>query len=300
MMKLSPFSDHRPRILLTAACAAALVLGAYSLPDRAGVPAVTGEEDASLELVSSHETGTADYVAERDNGLQQVTIKNPAPKKDAREGELLLDPAAESVANYINRSYRIPLKQARRITSLAVDIGEKKDIDPLLILSVIATESSFNPNARSGAGAEGLMQVMTKIHSDKFERFGGEKAAFEIRPNMLVGTEILSDLIRRTGSVRRALKWYSGAANLSHDNGYGANVMRERSRMMVAASGDSNAAVQLSRSRQAAPNVNTAAEGRQARLSYARWVSLTGGDETASARPIESASSGDAPRVTSL
>ena len=113
MMKLFPFSDHRPRILLTAACAAALVLGAYSLPDRAGVPAVTGEEDASLELVSSHETGTADYVAERDNGLQQVTIKNPAPKKDAREGELLLDPAAESVANYINRSYRIPLKQCR-------------------------------------------------------------------------------------------------------------------------------------------------------------------------------------------
>jgi len=37
-----------------------------------------------------------------------------------------------------------------------------KDIDPLVVLSLIRQESAFNKFARSGAGARGLMQIMPK------------------------------------------------------------------------------------------------------------------------------------------
>ena len=82
------------------------------------------------------------------------------------------------------------MRDARQITDWAVEIGEARDLDPLLILAVIGTESSFKPTARSNAGAEGLMQVMTSVHEAKFDAFGGPEAAFDPYANMVVGTDI--------------------------------------------------------------------------------------------------------------
>ena len=82
------------------------------------------------------------------------------------------------------------MRDARQITDWAVEIGEARDLDPLLILAVIGTESSFKPTARSNAGAEGLMQVMTSVHEAKFDAFGGPEAAFDPYANMVVGTEL--------------------------------------------------------------------------------------------------------------
>lgn len=43
---------------------------------------------------------------------------------------------------------------------LVHDSAREFELDPALIYSVIETESSFNPRARSHAGAKGLMQLM--------------------------------------------------------------------------------------------------------------------------------------------
>lgn len=190
--------------------------------------------------------------------------------------------ATASVAEYISRTFRVPRALALEITELAVAEGEKQNIDPLLILAIIGTESSFNPQARSGVGAEGLMQVMTRVHREKFESFGGVKAAFEPAANIAVGTQILSGLIRRTGSVKRALKWYSGAANHASDYGYSTRVFRELHRLGIAARGNTDEAVKLKVSKATAPTF--ALHKQPKHMPYERWTMLAlnhPGDEAA-------------------
>jgi len=94
-------------------------------------------------------------------------------------------------------------------------IGERTQVDPALILAIVAVESRFNPYARSQAGAEGLMQVLTRVHTDKFEAYGGPLAAFDPVANLHVGTMMLQECIARAkGSVKRGLFCYVGAVTV--------------------------------------------------------------------------------------
>lgn len=197
----------------------------------------------------------------------------PAEKEDA------LSVSEKEVATYISRNYRVPMADAEQLTTWAVEIGAGFDVDPLLILAVAAVESSFNPKAKSGAGAEGLMQVMTRVHAEKFHAFGGPQAALEPYPSMVVGTSILSRLITRTGSVQKALKFYFGAANQPSDGGYSERVFKERSRMRVAAGGDSDHAVQLSRKKRTGPEFAQICAGVK-QLGFREWTEVTGIVET--------------------
>jgi hypothetical protein len=101
----------------------------------------------------------------------------------------------------------------------------------------MAVESGFNPFAQSHVGAQGLMQVMTRIHQDKYQIFGGQHAAFDPVTNLRVGVQVLKDCIRRAGSLEAGLKYYVGAANLADDGGYAAKVMAEQSNLRQVASG---------------------------------------------------------------
>jgi hypothetical protein len=95
----------------------------------------------------------------------------------------------------------------------------------------------MNPYAESQAGAQGLMQVMTSVHKEKFERFGGEQSALHPVANIFVGAQILADVVRRGGSMEQGLKLYVGAGNMENDGGYGARVLGERTRIANATQG---------------------------------------------------------------
>jgi soluble lytic murein transglycosylase-like protein len=123
------------------------------------------------------------------------------------------------------------------LVSEAYDIGPRNDIDPTLILAVMAIESGFNPFAQSHVGAQGLMQVMTHVHEDKYEGFGGAFAAFDPVANLRVGVNVLKDCINRGGGVEGGLKLYVGAGNLKDDGGYAGKVMAEYSRLQQVAKG---------------------------------------------------------------
>jgi ribosomal protein S30 len=151
----------------------------------------------------------------------------------------------EYVTWYIARGYRLNKDFAKDVVSNAVKVGKELDVDPLLILSVIAIESSFNPKAQSSVGAQGLMQVHTRVHKEKFSEQGSRQEQFSIYENLRVGTRILKGYISRSGSVAGGLKRYVGAANLPSDGGYGQRVMREYSRLSYAARGYVSRSVNL-------------------------------------------------------
>lgn len=157
------------------------------------------------------------------------------------------DPRQKHVVQYLARRYRVAEEASRMLVNAAFQIGKEYKLDPLLILSVVAVESSLNPFAESAMGAQGLMQVMTRVHAGRFEAHGGQMAALDPVANMKVGSAILSDLITRGGSVERGLQLYVGAGNQPDDGGYGARVLGERSRIALAATGKVDAAISAAR-----------------------------------------------------
>lgn len=163
------------------------------------------------------------------------------------------DPQQKRVVQYLARRYRVADGAVRLLVSTAFQIGREKNLDPLLILSVVAIESSLNPFAESSMGAQGLMQVMTRIHAQRFEPHGGETAALDPIANMKVGSSILHELISRGGSVERGLQLYVGAGNMPDDGGYGVRVLGERARLQLAATGKVDAAISAAIRAAAAP-----------------------------------------------
>ena len=71
------------------------------------------------------------------------------------------------------------------------------------------------------------MQVMTKLHDDKYEAFGGSHAAFDPVTNLRVGVLVLKECIARAGSLEAGLRYYVGAANID-DGGYVMKVLVEQ------------------------------------------------------------------------
>ncbi len=142
-----------------------------------------------------------------------------------------------AVAQWLSRRYRVAPEPVSRLVQEAWRVGEKASLDPTLILAIMAIESSFNPFAQSAVGAQGLMQVMTKVHNDKYEAFGGNHAAFDPVTNLRVGVQVLKECIARAGSLEAGLRFYVGAANLADDGGYAGKVLNEQRSLRQVASG---------------------------------------------------------------
>lgn len=174
---------------------------------------------------------------------RQASEAPPEPAiPDAAARVTAADPASlskqqASVANWLARRYRVALEPVSRLVQEAWDSGRRANLDPTLILAVMAIESSFNPFAQSSVGAQGLMQVLTRVHDEKYERYGGVRAAFDPVTNLRVGVQVLKDCIARAGSLEGGLKYYVGAANLADDGGYVVKVLAEQSNIRRIAEG---------------------------------------------------------------
>lgn len=144
-----------------------------------------------------------------------------------------------AVAQWLSRRYKVAIEPVSRLVKEAWSVGESARMEPTLILAVMAIESRFNPFAQSPVGAQGLMQVMTRVHDDKYEAFGGNHAAFDPVTNLRVGVQVLKECIARAGSLEGGLRYYVGAANQDNDSGYAAKVLSEQSHLRQVAAGRS-------------------------------------------------------------
>ena len=140
------------------------------------------------------------------------------------------NPQNRALAVYLSRRYKVALDATEQLVGAAHEAGSRLGMDPLLILAVMAIESRFNPIAESVMGAKGLMQVIPKFHQDKLEEHGGEESVLDPMTNILVGTRILKDAMRRGGGLMPGLQLYAGAFG---DDGqqYAQKVVAEKERM---------------------------------------------------------------------
>jgi soluble lytic murein transglycosylase-like protein len=161
------------------------------------------------------------------DAIDRATAANPKdlPKQQA------------AVAYWLSKKYRVAPEPLSALVAEAYEVGAKAKIDPTLILAIMAIESSFNPFAQSTVGAQGLMQVMTNVHSEKYEGFGGKFAAFDPVTNVRVGVQVLQDCIARAGSIELGLRYYVGATTDANEGGYAAKVMAEQARLRAVANG---------------------------------------------------------------
>jgi len=142
-----------------------------------------------------------------------------------------------AVAKWLSQRYRVAPEPVSRLVQEAWKVGQKANLDPTLILAIMAIESSFNPFAQSAVGAQGLMQVMTKVHNDKYEAYGGRLAAFDPVSNLRVGVSVLKDCIGKGGSLEAGLHFYVGAGASDDDGGYATKVLAEHQYLKRVAAG---------------------------------------------------------------
>ena len=178
----------------------------------------------------------------------------------AAKTEASLTREQKRISQYLAARYRIGKDAAECLVQSAYMVASSERLDAMLILSVAGIESAFNPIAASDVGAQGLMQVMTDVHSEKFKNLAPtQRSAFHPVGSMQVGARILKDYLdRASGSVDRALRMYVGMANSDAPTAYPDKVKAERERIRQAANGVSIAVIikqlQAQQAAQAAKN----------------------------------------------
>jgi soluble lytic murein transglycosylase-like protein len=200
---------------LPAPVAVVVAAATPAAPEKPAAPQPVPEQAAA-----SH-ASQIDHVAK----IHVVEQKEAAPREQ------------KWVTNWLAKRYRVAGDATNMLVSATYQTAREIKIDPLLVLAVMAIESGFNPFAESPVGAQGLMQVMSKVHQDKFQHLGGVKAALNPAANIKVGATILKEYVNRGGSIESGLKMYVGAAAFATDSGYGYKVLAEYKRLKDVASG---------------------------------------------------------------
>jgi hypothetical protein len=103
----------------------------------------------------------------------------------------------------------VSIQSPRHIRNLIQYYARRYRLDENLVFAVIQAESAFNPNAKSSAGACGLMQLMPGTAAEM-----GVKNIFDPAENIAGGSQYLSQMLRIfKGDVRLALAAYNAGPN---------------------------------------------------------------------------------------
>lgn len=106
---------------------------------------------------------------------------------------------------------------AVKYVDLILENAWRTNLDPWLIASVIAKESSFRRKAKSSVGAYGLMQIMPQWNLDNGEvewtriKHRAGRNLFDPEVNIRYGTLILKHYFEKYKTSKKALAAYNGS-----------------------------------------------------------------------------------------
>lgn len=129
---------------------------------------------------------------------------------------------------------RYPLEYAHIVRGHA----KNHDLDPALLAAVIYAESRFDPNARSEAGAVGLMQLLPETAKGIALRTGGDRfVVADLRDpeiNVRYGSWYLDNLLDRYSDTELALAAYhAGQGNVDRWRSEGLGIAFPETRAYV-------------------------------------------------------------------
>ena len=104
-------------------------------------------------------------------------------------------------------------EEVAKLAEVIYSESKKYHYDPMFVMAIILTESSFRKGQTSSMGARGLMQVVPFVGEDLANRAGiawqGSETLFEIEKNIKLGTFHLFEQILEFGDVEKAIVAYN-------------------------------------------------------------------------------------------
>lgn len=145
-------------------------------------------------------------------------------------------PAQAAMAHWLGSKYRTAPYVLETLIVEADKLAQRYRLSPNLLIAVMAIESNFHPYIQSEAGAQGMMQVMPRIHARRYEKYGGAGSFIDPMVSLRVGAEILRDCVKlKGGSETEGLRFYFGGGAAS--DGYIDKVRAEQQKLDRVAAG---------------------------------------------------------------
>jgi soluble lytic murein transglycosylase-like protein len=153
-------------------------------------------ENFKAELEEKLSTG----INKVNNGITKNTAYTNSP--ETKEVASLTSVNKENISSVKENS------RTENIVQLVDMFCDEMGVDPDLIKAMISVESNFNPDATSGVGAMGLMQLMPDT-----ARSLGVDNAYDIYQNLNGGIKMIKNLIDSfNGNVKLALAAYNAGS----------------------------------------------------------------------------------------
>lgn len=178
------------------------------MPFSAPAEAASAVADGSVATEIAEDMKAAGEIA-----LEVTTGVTSGVNEAART---LASPLKSSPAHHVAAATESFFKSEVPFGQIIYQEAKKNDLDPALVAAVVKTESRFIPTARSGAGAQGLMQLVPRTG-----RWMGARNLMNPNDNIKAGTKYLAYLNERfDGDETKVIAAYNaGEGNVKRFGG---------------------------------------------------------------------------------